>query len=115
MNEANAFWFVTGSFSGLSLGAVCAFLILYGRKKLEKLEAADVAERTPINQINTRGYAEALIEARAVDQPDGVAPIAEDFAVTGKPLKPSWRIRKRELEAASRTKRKQLESFRGID
>lgn len=51
----------------------------------------------------------------ALDQPDGVAPVASDFAVTGKPLKPSWRIRKRELEAASRTKRQRLESFREID
>ena len=47
----------------------------------------------------------------AQDQPDGAAPSVEDFAVTGKPLKPSWRVRKRELEAASRTKRKHLESF----
>lgn len=34
-----------------------------------------------------------------------------NFAVTGKPRSIPWHIRRKELEAAARTKRKRLESF----
>jgi hypothetical protein len=36
----------------------------------------------------------------------------DDFTVTGKPRKPTWRQRRKELEAAARTKRKRLEEWR---
>jgi hypothetical protein len=38
----------------------------------------------------------------------------EEYAVAGQPRKPSWRVRKRELEAAEKTKRKQRDEYREI-
>lgn len=38
-----------------------------------------------------------------------------DFNVTGKPRRAPWNQRRKELEAAARTKRKQIEQFRSIE
>ena len=48
---------------------------------------------------------EVELEEVALSQPDG-------FAVTGAPRQIPWSRRKKELEAASRKKRRQLEEFR---
>jgi len=37
--------------------------------------------------------------------------VGEAFVVTGRPRKPTWRQRRKELEAAARTKRKRLEEW----
>lgn len=43
---------------------------------------------------------------------DGAVPTGlMAFAVTGKPRKEPWSVRRRELEARERTKRKQMEEF----
>jgi hypothetical protein len=37
--------------------------------------------------------------------------VSEAFVIAGKPRKPSWRQRRKELEAAARTKRKRIEEW----
>jgi len=65
------------------------------------------------------GYCAALLGRKAVIAPEVAPEVAElepepidSFEVAGKPRKPTWRQRRRELEAAARTKRKQIEEWR---
>lgn len=110
MSEISAFWLVAASFGGIVIGVLLSFLIQYGRKNLTAAQAPITAGQSSSDESPVQYFA---ITSDSDGRPVSV-PIASDFAVTGKPLKPSWRLRKRELEAASRTKRKQLESFREI-
>lgn len=96
MNEVNAFWLCLGLLVGLTCGVFLPeFLSLFHRERIctTKTDAEDRAEVQEINE----------------DEPKR-ANFEGDFAVTGKPRVP-WHIRRKELEAAARTKRKRLESF----
>lgn len=63
----------------------------------------------------TATSSEVIDEPTADRPPEEAEPkranFTSDFAVTGKPRAVPWHIRRKELEAAARTKRKRLESF----
>jgi hypothetical protein len=71
----------------------------------------DDAEECEDNLISLpRNYAPGDLDAKYENTE--TFPVA-DYAVTGTPRHIPWHIRKREREAATRTKRKQIEEFRG--
>lgn len=97
MSELNAFWLCLGLLLGLVVGVF----------------VPEVIEYFPHKRIcTTKTDAEYAIRDHVSDeQGPKRAEFAPDFAVTGKPRAIPWHIRRKELEAAARTKRKRLESF----
>jgi len=67
----------------------------------------------PAKPKQTAGESLASIfdEAHAQQMPGELSKPATNFSVTGKPRAVPWHIRRKELEAKARTKRKRLESF----
>jgi hypothetical protein len=61
----------------------------------------------PNKEITSVQEDEAALDAEGEEE----EVVSEAFVIAGKPRKPSWRQRRKELEAAARTKRKRIEEW----
>ena len=86
------------------LGALLGVWIGYMAAQIERLVASVERRRGIEPETEAEPVEASTIEAEE-DEP-------EAFVVAGKPRKPNWRQRERQLRAAARTGRKKLEEWR---
>lgn len=89
----------------LSIGLAFVLFLLWKPRSNIPLDRIDKLDPTKLAVTRTR----AVISA---DLPESTSPKLEEFAVTSKPRHIPWSRRKKELEAAARQKRRQIEEFR---
>jgi hypothetical protein len=80
------------------IGILGTYRMLLSR--LKNAEPEDTEEEMPIVVPGKLEIAEEPITEQEV------------YAVTGRPRRPSWRVRQREIEASHRTKRRAREEYR---
>lgn len=92
--------------------AVRRFIMGFPNAKVSAIETLDLTKRSETVSLVRNVYAEPrtgyLANLAEPKKPDS------DYAVSGTPRHIPWHIRKREREAAARTRRRQLESLRDI-
>jgi hypothetical protein len=90
-----------------------AFMIFGGIEFLRTISGKRIAKIKTPAELPPAGESLSKImdEAYAQEMP-GELSKPNDFSVSGKPRTVPWNIRRKELEAKSRTKREKLESFR---
>jgi hypothetical protein len=76
------------------------------KKKPSAIDTLDPTKWAPVPTIRL------VLDETAGGKREYRIPMPAEYSVTGTPRHTPWPIRKKELEAASRQKRRQLESFR---